>query len=91
MTTPQYPPEVRLLAACLYEIRLVLGSHVGASDLTPENEAAAIAYAVHNDALAILEGREFNIEAARQRLKFWDDRLGSDHLSRIDEHQKTGA
>ena len=82
----QYPLEVRLLAACLYEIRLVLGSHVGASHLTPETEAAAIAYAVHNDALAILEGREFDIEAARQRLKFWDDRLGSGHATRLEAH-----
>ena len=87
--TQQYPPEVRLLAACLYEIRVVLGRHVGATELTPESEAAAIAYAVHNEALAILEGRDFDIESTRQRLKFWDDRLNSGHLSRIDMHQKT--
>lgn len=89
--TSQYPPEVRLLAACLYEIRLVLGSRVGASELTAENEAAAIAYAVHNDALAILEGREFDVDAARKRLEFLDQRLGSGHLARIDEHQKKGV
>ena len=85
--TEPYPHDVRLLVACLYEIRCVLGHHVGASELTAENEAAAIAYAVHNDALAVLEGREFDVEAARKRLAFWDQRLGSGLLARIDAHQ----
>lgn len=64
--------QFRLMAAAVYEIRqllsLYLGSECDADDSV--RLAAHLSYALHNDALAILEGGgEFDVEAAIQRIK----------------------
>lgn len=76
-------PQVRLLAAALYDIRCLLGLHVGSEDGSPEAEAAAIAYALHNDALEILAGRTFDADAAFRRLARWDEIRGYGIADRV--------
>lgn len=63
--------QIRLLAKALYEIRLLLGDHLG-SDCTaalPILEAAHLSYALHNEALAVLEGRDFDLNQAMSKIQ----------------------
>ena len=78
--------QAKLLAAALYEIRLQLVGRVGKTDDSPETLAGALAYALHNDALAVLEGNSFDEDAAWRRLKGVDERLGTDVSERLRFH-----
>ena len=74
------------LAAAIYDIRCLLPHLVGRKEHTAEVEAAGIAYALHNDALAAIEGRAYDIAQARRRLEILNERLGSNILARLDAH-----
>lgn len=78
--------QAQLLAAALYEVRLILGPGSQRPDGEPRNEAAALAYALHNEALAILEGRDFDEDAVWQRLAGMDKRLGTETAERLRFH-----
>ncbi|MGZ4961356.1 MAG: hypothetical protein ACXWDN_09975 [Limisphaerales bacterium] len=57
----------KILAKAIYEIRILLGT--GNTEDDPAVRAAAqIAYALHNEARAILEGRTFDVEKAIKKL-----------------------
>ena len=81
----QYDPQVRLLAAALYEIRLQLGPPAAHAD-SPLAEVAALSYALHNEALAVLKGETFDVEAATRRVEGWDRRMGTDVAERVKRH-----
>ena len=70
--------QTKLLAKALYEIRLLLSSYIGSSvDANMSVRAAAhIAYALHNEALAISEGKSFDLTTARSKVKAIDGILG---------------
>jgi hypothetical protein len=53
--------EKRLLAAALFQMRVLLSSHLKPDDRSPAADAAWLAYALHNEALAALEGRPFDV------------------------------
>jgi len=78
--------QAKLLAAALYEIRLQLVGRVGRTDDSPETLAGALAYALHNDAMAVLAGNSFDEDAVWRRLKRVDERLGSDVSERLRFH-----
>ena len=78
--------EARLLAAALYDIRILLGPPVVDGDVTQVTEAAAISYALHNEALAFLEHGTFDLEAAFSRLEGVDRRLGIHTVERLRFH-----
>ncbi len=64
--------HARLMAAAVYELRLLLSDHLGSEcDSDPCLRLAAhLAYALHNDALAMLEHDEtFDLDAARRRIR----------------------
>ena len=81
--------QTRLLAAALYEVRLLLPHLVGTKESSAEALAAGIAYALHNDALSMLEGVPYDIEAALRRLRALDQRLGTNVLERLEHHMQT--
>lgn len=58
--------QIKILAFAVYELRLLLAGHLGSNaGGEPSVRAAAhLAYALHNQALAILEGRSFDPEKA---------------------------
>ena len=59
------------MAAAVFEIRLLLSNYLGSScDADPSIRLAAhLAYALHNEALAIFEGDgQVDIDAARRRI-----------------------
>lgn len=72
--------ESKILAKAVYEIRILLsgylGSHVNADPSV--RIAAHLAYALHNDALAVLEGNGFNAEDALKRVAAMDGLLGGE-------------
>jgi hypothetical protein len=62
----------------VYEIRILLSGYLGSNvDADPSVRIAAhLAYALHNDALAVLEGNGFNAEDALKRVAALDSLLG---------------
>lgn len=72
--------EKRLLAAALFELRVLLGSHINPDDKSPAGTAAWFAYSLHNQALAALAGQPFDVEAALVGLARLEPELGSEYL-----------
>jgi len=71
--------QEQVLAFAVYEIRLLLAGHLGSastSDL-PIRAAAHLAYALHNQADAVLQGRTFDPEQAVAALGGVDRLLGT--------------
>jgi hypothetical protein len=70
----------KLMAAAIYEIRLLLSNYVGSScDADPDVRLAAhLAYALHNEALIVFEGDgEFDIDAARKNVAHVEKFVGA--------------
>lgn len=70
--------EEKILAKAVYEIRLLLGGYLGSNvDADPSVRIAAhLAYALHNDASAVLEGNGFSTDEALKRVAAVDSLLG---------------
>ena len=84
MTTNAKDLEKRLLAVTVYELRVLLAGQL--DDDGPVGDAARLAYALHNQALAVLEERPFNVGDALQRLDRFEPRLGRkylDHFAKV--------
>ncbi len=74
-----------LLAKALYEIRLLLSSYIGTSvdaDMSVRI-AAHIAYALHDEALAVSEGKTFDLAAAVSKIRAIDSLLGQNVSGRL--------
>ena len=79
--------QEQLLAFAVYEIRLLLASHLGSessSDLSIRT-AAHLAYALHNEADAAIRGQYFDAQKAFARLGTVDKMLGSDLQNRFSQ------
>ncbi len=72
--------EKRLLAAALYELRVLLSGHIDPEDRTPAGAAAWFAYALHNHALAALSGQPFDVNKALDSLSKLGPLLGTEYL-----------
>jgi len=60
--------QAKLLAAALYEIRFLLQTYSG--DDVDVQLAERLAYALHNDAMSVIEGNTaFDISASRRRIE----------------------
>ncbi len=72
--------QLKILAQAVYELRGLLGSYLG--NKNPEEQcesvSAHLAYALHNEALAIIEDRpeDFNVDIAIQNVKRVDEIYG---------------
>ncbi len=80
--------EVKLLAYALYQIEILLGAHLGSQNTSPTElrVAAHLAYALHNDALAILEDRSFDLKTALAKLDAIDGIVGTKDGSYFHQH-----
>ncbi|WP_291519396.1 hypothetical protein [Acidovorax sp.] len=70
--------EAKVLAQAIYEIRMLLSHHLGSgvdADLSVRL-AAHLAYALHNEALAVIEGNGFDVAEAVKRVANIDSFLG---------------
>jgi hypothetical protein len=83
MTTQQSDLEKRLFAAAIYQIRLLLASHIGSGDKGPERAAAELAYALHNDALSVLANRPVDVVTSLGKLDRLEALLGGSTLAEM--------
>ncbi len=77
--------QEQVLAFALYEIRLLLSNHLG-SDSTSDmsiRAAAHLAYALHNQADAALQGNAFDPRQATDALDGVDRLLGTNFQARL--------
>ena len=79
MTHDRSGIHAKTVALALYQVRILLSSCLGSQNDTDISvrQAAHLAYALHNEALAIVEGGSFDPEAVAQRLAAVDSMLGS--------------
>jgi hypothetical protein len=79
MTSSPSDLDAKLVALALFEIRVLLSGFLGSKADADANirQAAHLAYALHNDAIAIVEGRHFDVEEAMSRLRAVDAMLGA--------------
>ena len=72
--------QIKLLAQAVYELRLLLSGNLGspAPDSSAEKIAAHLSYALHNEALAVLENKEekFVVEKSLKTLQHLDKLFG---------------
>lgn len=91
--------QLKILAQAVYEMRLLLSDHLGCRDkeMLCEAVSAHLAYALHNDALAILENRpdDFDINAAIKRIRrvdeIYDEQFGDRFQELINTSSKGGS
>ena len=81
------PDQHQILAFAVYELRLLLAGQLGPdSKAEPAVRAAAhLAYALHNQALAILEGRSFEPGQAIEAIRNVDYKFGENFLQQLSE------
>lgn len=79
MKHPEQDLEKRLMAAALSEMRVLLAAHIGQGE-DSVGAAADFAYALHNQALAILEGRPIDVHAALDSMKRLEPALGAGYM-----------
>jgi hypothetical protein len=72
--------EKRLLAAAVFELRVLLSNHLDPQDHSAAGAAAQLAYALHNQALSALSGRPFDVAQALDSLARLEPQLGSAYL-----------
>ena len=84
---PREPDQHQILAFALYELRLLLAGHLSPdSGGEPAVQAAAhLAYALHNQALAVLEGKSFDTAQALQAIASVDTRFGENFMQQLSE------
>ena len=77
---PSVDSEKRLLAAALFELRVLLSGHLDPDEQSPASDAAWLAYALHNQALATLDGQPFDVARALEAVDRLEPRLGERYL-----------
>ena len=77
--------QAKILAMAMYELRLLLVDGLGSKNDAPHELrlASHLAYALHNDALAVMEGKGFDPEAALTRIANIDRVIGGTDGQRI--------
>lgn len=75
--------EKRLIAKALYELRVLLAGHLETEDKSPVADAAWLAYALHNQALSVLDGHAFDIAQALRAVDKLESRLGTKYIQQF--------
>ncbi len=68
---PNPKSQAKIMALGIYEIRLLLSAYLGSqnADDPAVRRAAHLAYALHNEALAVIEGRTFDGAKAMDKIR----------------------
>jgi hypothetical protein len=79
--------QTKILAFAVYELRLLLAGHLGsgATEDLSVRAAAHLAYALHNQALAVLEGRSFDTDKAIEAIANVDKLVGESFSQQLVE------
>lgn len=81
----EHGEEAKVLALAVFEIRVLLADYLGSENKgdLPVRQAAHLAYALHNQALAVLEGKHFNVAEAISGFGFAERVLGAGFAERF--------
>lgn len=82
---PENNIEDKLLAHALYQIRILLSDYLGSHNEGPieVRTAAHLAYALHNEALAVIEGKNFDVKSALAKVEAIDKLLNVEDGMRL--------
>jgi hypothetical protein len=82
------PSQAKILAQGIYEIRLLLSAYLGSQNEGDPavRRAAHLAYALHNEALAVLEGGTFDCSEAVKKISALDAMFQESFTSRFTPH-----
>jgi hypothetical protein len=75
--------ETKLLASVLYELRIVLSGVAGPNAPHEVQFAWHLAYALHNAAEAVIDGKGFGVEGALYRIANIDRIIGGNDGQRV--------
>lgn len=80
--------QSKILAQGLYEIRLLLTGYLGNTDEGDPlvRQAAHLAYALHNEALTVIESGTFDCQKALAKVKAVDRMFDTTFASRFEKH-----
>ena len=86
-------PQAKILAQGIYEIRLLLSAYLGSQNEGDPlvRRAAHLAYALHNDALAVIEDGTFDSTEAVDRIRAVDAMFQENFASRFAPHESNVA
>jgi hypothetical protein len=85
---PSNQVQIKVFAQAIYEIQVLLAGYLGSqnsADLAVR-EAAHLAYALHNEALAVLSGKHLDVEASLSRIRAVDRIFTENFLPRFQAH-----
>jgi hypothetical protein len=85
---PNTHSQTKILAQGIYEIRLLLSGYLGSHSTGDPVvcRAAHLAYALHNEALAIIKGGTFDGAKAVDKIKAVDKMFEERFASRFEKH-----
>lgn len=80
--------QAKILAQGIYEIRLLLAGYLGSQNAGDPvvRRAAHIAYALHNETLAVTEGGTFNCAKAMDKIRAVDRMFEETFAPRFESH-----
>jgi hypothetical protein len=81
------PSPIQILAFAVFELRVLLAGQLAPDAQTePAVRAAAhLAYALHNQALAVLEGTSFDAAQAVEAIARVDQQFGENFVQQLEE------
>jgi hypothetical protein len=90
---PNRQSQSKILAQGIYEIRLLLSGYLGSQNAGDPvvRRAAHLAYALHNEALAVIEGGTFDGTEAVNKVKAVDRMFEETFASRFEPHVSNDA
>jgi hypothetical protein len=85
---PNNQSQAKILAQAIYEIRLLLSGYLGSQNKgdAAVREAAHLAYALHNEALAVIEGKDFDSDQAVSKIGAVDKMFNENFSPRFQAH-----
>lgn len=83
---PEINSQTQILAQGIYEIRLLLSHYLGSENVGDPSvqRAAHVAYALHNEAIAVIEGRSFDCATAMEKIRAVDRMFHETFASRFE-------
>ena len=84
---PEHSDQAKVLAQAIFEIRVLLAGYLGSENegALEVRQAAHLAYALHNHALGVLEGKSFDVTESISGLAFADRVLGAGFIERFNQ------
>jgi hypothetical protein len=90
---PNTQSQAKILAQGIYEIRLLLSGYLGSQNAGDPvvRRAAHLAYALHDEALAVIEGGTFDSTKAMDKVRAVDRMFEETFTPRFETHVSNDA